>query len=305
MAFNNAYRGISGDEAKCSAILKVIDRLSPIQRLAVNMFYCDGLSAEKIADILDMTLDEANECIEKSVAYVSSRTGMDIDSELTELLTMDAQITYPQEDSKKFTQGALKEVIKRNEPKSTRKNKNFFRDLATTAAIVSIGTAMFTFGLIEFKADIFPQSKVDQVGSQQRIKDDDGVAGGISTDTNSEEKISDNSLAESTEFGETTFDTVEIVFDGGECNCGHINPKSVSITGLDVDAKTEEWGIVNRDNDKILLKGSKKEISEKLKILYKNKDYGNYTAEYSLKDKDGNEVKFKRNFQISKEGTQQ
>lgn len=74
----------------------------------------------------------------------------------------------------------------------------------------------------------------------------------------------------------------EILFASGDCNCGHANPKEMTLTDIEEDYESINWIIVNKDTQ-LTYEGQGSSITDDLKRLYTEKLDGNYTVTFTVK----------------------
>jgi hypothetical protein len=99
--------------------------------------------------------------------------------------------------------------------------------------------------------------------------------------------------------------TVEIAFDGGDCECGHINPDGASLSGLSDNAESIQWQIRDGTTDKILESGGGDTVGRALKAAgaFGN---GSYVLRFNVRYADGDFYNYSKKFVIDKqEGTTQ
>jgi RNA polymerase sigma-70 factor (ECF subfamily) len=89
----------------------------------------------------------------------------------------------------------------------------------------------------------------------------------------------------------------EIIFAGDDCDCGHINPHSISLTGREQGDSAPVWEI-RTDGDVRLASGDSAEISQIVQNMTDNARKGQYKVICILSDKSGNAVKMTREFLI-------
>jgi hypothetical protein len=90
----------------------------------------------------------------------------------------------------------------------------------------------------------------------------------------------------------------EIVFEGNDCECGHINPQSADIEYLIAGDSTPTWQILSEADGTVIFTGSTAELNAKLRQLSDARQDARYTLRGTLLNKKGNEVILERPFTI-------
>lgn len=88
----------------------------------------------------------------------------------------------------------------------------------------------------------------------------------------------------------------EIVFDQGDCDCGHVNPKKIYVKGISYNHKAS-WEIKSYDGRKVST-GTGDSISDESQKLIEGKLDGKYTAIFEITYDDGYSFIQKRDFTI-------
>jgi RNA polymerase sigma-70 factor (ECF subfamily) len=89
----------------------------------------------------------------------------------------------------------------------------------------------------------------------------------------------------------------EVAFVGDDCDCGHINPNGVAISGLEEGDSESAWVLMTKGGS-ILATGSNAEVMNMMLKLKKDGEAGEYTIICSLSDRYDNYIRMSRDFTI-------
>jgi RNA polymerase sigma-70 factor (ECF subfamily) len=92
----------------------------------------------------------------------------------------------------------------------------------------------------------------------------------------------------------------------GECACGHLNPASVNLAGIDTADTTQTWQIIRETGDadagergtEVIASGEGTDAAAALAGLYADKADGDYLMVFNVKDREGNTARIERRFHI-------
>jgi hypothetical protein len=88
-----------------------------------------------------------------------------------------------------------------------------------------------------------------------------------------------------------------ISFTGGNCECGHVNPGGVAVSGLLPGDENVTWRIED-ESGATIASGDGTNAGTKIAELEEKEAVGSYTMHFTLKDSDGNTVKLYRIFEV-------
>lgn len=80
---------------------------------------------------------------------------------------------------------------------------------------------------------------------------------------------------------EDAYKNGKIIFDGEDCDCGHVNPEKIQISGIEGTYNEIEWTIQS-ETGKIIASGTSDTVQNQLRQLYKDKEDGKYLASFAV-----------------------
>jgi len=89
-----------------------------------------------------------------------------------------------------------------------------------------------------------------------------------------------------------------IIFSGGDCECGHVNPKRITIYDLQGQNLEQDWMIARYSDGQVIYTGTGSIIEDPLKELYQQGADGGYIISYIRKNETGNSEEVKKFFWI-------
>ncbi|MDR0854253.1 MAG: hypothetical protein LBN34_07780 [Clostridiales Family XIII bacterium] len=89
-----------------------------------------------------------------------------------------------------------------------------------------------------------------------------------------------------------------IAFIGGECDCGHLNPKDAFVTGLNAAGGNFSWSIANADTEEVVATGTGDKLAGVFANLISSKADGDYTLNFVYTDEHGQKAIMNRGFHI-------
>jgi RNA polymerase sigma-70 factor (ECF subfamily) len=239
--------------------------LSEAKREAILMYYYDGLSYNEIADVTGKSTKAVSSNLSKAREELKQRLGdiMLRDNELKAIAGIPATSTVMGRAIEVRANKILpdeKLVGFKQKWMSSIKNETVpvKKPFHVTAIIAVAVTAVVFFGL---------------------------VLGGA--------YLGGNVSAEATPASEMGR---EIALVSDDCDCGHINPKSVDIANL-VDGDSEATWTISKAGV-VVFAGDKASVNAELNKLESEKSDGEYLLQCILQDKNKNEVKIERLFVI-------
>jgi hypothetical protein len=90
----------------------------------------------------------------------------------------------------------------------------------------------------------------------------------------------------------------ELVFEGGDCDCGHVNPDGVNVKDVRLGGGDTYWRVVANKDSQVIYEGAKDGVLRTFAALYDEKENGSYTVYYSHTDEQGNRIQINRGFII-------
>jgi RNA polymerase sigma-70 factor (ECF subfamily) len=90
----------------------------------------------------------------------------------------------------------------------------------------------------------------------------------------------------------------EIVFTGGDCDCGHINPQSAEVANLKPGDGEKTWEISSGADGAVIFKGDSIAVAAELMSLADSVKDGRFVLTCTFEDKDNKEITLKRAFTI-------
>lgn len=271
------------DESLREALLNTIKELPRRRRRAILLYYYEDLSQREIAQIMNVSESTVASNILRARKDIKekleAKTGVDIERDmeyasvklggipvLGQVLSADAATRFGPESIARLTGIDFSKV-----PSSPSKPANFSSGLG-----VKIATIVTTAGIICGGAFVAM----------------DGPKDGEATDsvppTNIEKPIEQPAA--------TLPENGQIVFSGGECDCGHENPNNITLKydAANVPGELEyAWELVDGAGS-VISQGAGRSID----ISDTNMVSGIYTAKFILSDKQGNILNVERDFEI-------
>lgn len=275
------------DKSLSNILLETIKELPKRRRRAVLLYYYEDLSQKEIAEVMDVSESTVASNILRAKKDIKekleSRTGMDIDDAMStqtakfaaipvlgQVLGADAAVQFGPESIAGLVNFDYKNVD--ISPKAGNPSSALGVKVAAlvTAAGVACGGAFIAVSQPADTADPAPQKK------QQ-----------VEIPVASTPEAVENTEPAMTESG-------EILFTGGDCDCGHENPELVILEYDDSEVAGEleyRWEIVG--NSGVVAEGSGTQADVPGSI-----SQGSYTAKFILTDENGNALNIERDFEI-------
>jgi RNA polymerase sigma-70 factor (ECF subfamily) len=91
----------------------------------------------------------------------------------------------------------------------------------------------------------------------------------------------------------------QIDFVGGDCECGHLNPRAASLGEPDIPAVLTTWNIADAETKEVLCEGEGTVVSSELRNLKTSARTGSYLLTFNIKDEDGGNYSVARIFDIT------
>ncbi|MDR0853717.1 MAG: sigma-70 family RNA polymerase sigma factor [Clostridiales Family XIII bacterium] len=89
-----------------------------------------------------------------------------------------------------------------------------------------------------------------------------------------------------------------ITFSGADCECGHINPHGMQLSGLAEGETLQSFEIENTADGSVIFAGNEADLNAELTRMADEEQEGEYKIVCRVNDKNGNEFTIKRNFVI-------
>jgi RNA polymerase sigma-70 factor (ECF subfamily) len=269
-------------------ILQTIAKLSPQRKQMIIMYFYDDLSYKEIAAAMDVTTSTVSTGIMRAKKVIKDNLNKAIekDSKLGKpgiigtvvgaALEYEAIGLYPDEsifrivssfsDKLASSQGAR---TKKKSPKS--EAKQLLQTVVISAAGIGIAivVGIQTFGEPSVKAQ--PEAEPP---------------------TQTEESY--------TAIEPASPEELEINFLSGECECGHLNPKGISLTG-EFKKSDVRWKIVKVREGEAISTGEGEDVSGELVRLFGEKRDGDYNLQFDFEGPDGCKYTLNRGFTIDTE----
>ncbi|MDR0853406.1 MAG: sigma-70 family RNA polymerase sigma factor [Clostridiales Family XIII bacterium] len=90
----------------------------------------------------------------------------------------------------------------------------------------------------------------------------------------------------------------DIVFTGGDCECGHVNPSGAEVGNLKDGDGEATWEIRNADGGDLIASGAGTDAGGIITEMVSADKVGDYTVFFKLQDADGNSINLDRAFKI-------
>ena len=277
------------DQSLSHTLLEIIKELPKRRRRAVLLYYYEDLSQKEISEVLGISESTVASNILRAKKDIKrkleERTGIDIDSEiksqgskyavvpvLGQIFGADAAVQFGPESVAALTNINF-QAVSETPPKVNSHSSGLGLKVAamvTAAGVVCSG------------AYIAVSEPVDPKGSEPVIKQQ------VEQPIASEPEVPTTTEPSFTEDG-------EVVFAGGDCDCGHENPGSITLNYDDSEATGEliyTWEIIGSSNNTIA-EGAGNQIDMPAGL-----SNGTYTAKFILTDEASNILNVERDFEI-------
>ncbi len=274
------------DQSLSNTLLETIKQLPKRRRRAVLLYYYEDLSQKEIAEVMDISESTVASNILRAKKDIKekleARTGMDIDSEMRSQVSKLAAVpvlgqVLGADAAVQFGPGSVANLVNSdfknadNSPKQGNHSTSLGVKIAAlvTAAGVACGGAFIALDTPAEKA----QDPPAPAQTEQPI---------------TEEPVDEPTLPAFTENG-------EIVFSGGDCDCGHENPSVITLdyNKNEIPGELEyRWEIVNEGGG-IVTEGTGESINVPAGLTQST-----YTAKFILTDEAGNIMNIERDFEI-------
>jgi RNA polymerase sigma factor (sigma-70 family) len=280
-------------------ILSVIDHLSPKRKRAVIMYYYDDMSQKEIAYALGISsatvstnIMRAKNLIKKEIEKIVAENEMPDNvgsgTVIGQLLASSAQILYP-DASLDITAQTLGGAMKDSSGALLQAKTATIG----TAKAASIGAK--AGGVIGTKTIAIITSAVIIVSGTGYIAMHDGdILGG--DDKTHAVAIEDGKVPSADVFaGEE--ESIQIVYTGGECDCGHLNPKSAILDDGDMEGQSY-WTITKLSDGNTIQTGVGTDASAILRKLIDTQQDGVYNLSFKYTTDSGYLYTLEREFAI-------
>jgi RNA polymerase sigma-70 factor (ECF subfamily) len=272
-------------------ILKVLDKLPPQRKRMIVMYYYDDMAYKDIAAALEITTSTVSTSIMKAkkmikkelekktgtlpgrASHLSALTvvGMAIDSE--------ANMLYPQSKIDSIAHSVSNMLDKGVQAAAG--------SSAQTAAHAGTGTGTGAFSVAGMKIVAVIIGSVIVVSG--------GAAGVLHQVKNSEAAAIKAEEAATVTMTAANADR-KINFIGGECECGHLNPKIAEMSGTAQPDSETTWQITGQEGE--IASGTGDEVTAPLEKLLDEKKDGEYKLTFINTAKNGHKVTLNREFVI-------
>jgi RNA polymerase sigma factor (sigma-70 family) len=267
-------------------ILRIIGKLPPQRKRIIIMYYYDDMSYKDIAYALGLTTStvstsimKAKKMIKKEIerktgALKSSAQALPALTVVGRVIDSDAALLFPQSRIDSIVHsvntavegGVLHTAIPNVAAKAVVVSVATQRVLVVTIAVVIV--------IIGSTINILHQSSVGE--------DDPSTL---------------PEVASVTEEAATPADLV-IAFTGGECECGHLNPKNAGISGTTPIGPDTTWQITDAVAGEEISAGTGEDVAAPIKALLKDKEDGTYRLIYTNTSETGHVITLSREFVI-------
>lgn len=263
------------DKDRANMLRGIIGNLPDQRRMIITMYYYDEMSYKEIAYALDMPMN--------TVASDLKRDKNQIKSELEKIEPINTADINKLAGIPVLSQ-VLSEQAKEQILPSSFDNimafthKKILADTAAKAApftlkkvcVVILCTAVFTTGIV--------------------------YATGFFNNTNDGNSQDSSSITTENAVNQPFTPTGEVIYKDSDCQCGHVNPKEITVTDMDEAYMDATWTITNiKTNEEI--KGEGISITNEVQNLLSQKKDGEYAVLFTLKYPEGN-LKMDRDFLI-------
>lgn len=269
------------DESLSKTLLDVIKELPKKRRRAILMYYYEDMSQNEIAQVMEISEATVASNILRAKndikAKLESRTGMNIDDKmqsqtanfaavpvLGQVFTADAAVQFGPESIAHLVNFGFKGVADAS-PKHLHNPSNLGIKVAaivTTAGVICSGAFIAISEPVSVEPDVAMPTTIEQPSDQS---------------------------------GTALSEDGKIIFTGGDCDCGHKNPRQIVLEYDESKVAGElqyKWEIVGGSNG-IVAEGSDKTVD-----VPGGMSTGDYTARYTLADKNENILIIERDFVV-------
>jgi RNA polymerase sigma-70 factor (ECF subfamily) len=259
------------DELLSKQIYELVLSLSEKQREAILLYYYEDLNYKEISAVTGQTIQTVSTNLMKARNMLKKKLSKSDAHNKAALATMPASATalgrvlkdqstiVMPDDKLAVIEGRWTEAIKTMHMPAGQ-SRHILKS-AIGAAAVAVVFLGVVFGIMTFG-------------------DANASAGDLATPT------------------DTSGISAEIIFWDGDCECGHINPKSVAISDADGKVYETKWEISLADGGDVLFVGNEAEASAKLRALESTDQDGKYLITCILSDSKGDAGKLSRPFTI-------
>jgi RNA polymerase sigma-70 factor (ECF subfamily) len=268
------------DEALRGRLYELVTQLPEKAREAIILYYYEGLSYKEIAQVTGTT----TKTVSTNLIYARNKlkkklSDLDNTTEIADMSSMPAVAATStvmgralSAESLKYLPDERMAVIEQRVLESIHAQPFSAAKSAGQAAAVVKATLSIAAAVMLFFGAVF-------------------FAGGLRADTDG---VSAETVAVTNPV--TSEARSEIVFLGGDCECGHINPSSVKIANLSDADRQPIWQIFEAGSTAPLVTGGEAEAAAELAALTEKGQDGSYTITCSYTDGGQKEVKLKRSF---------
>lgn len=284
----------------------VMSELSANGKTAIFLRYSESLNSSEISEIMNIPEGEVHGILSISEDYLMEE--MDNANILEELPEF-------------FQKDINKELVNEAEPVEdiprvtyTKSKKVNFRKIILIAAAITLLSSFVVFALtfllpndspsekeegvptVEIQEDKDPQTPTDEAISNEKITNND--VNQSSNEKNSTPNSTNSTVTPSPKGDEIQGKNGQIIFTSKDCDCGHVNPTDVVISGLTGEEENFSWEITSNKTGKVVASGNGIKIAPIISGLYSDGKNGNYLLTIKYKDIEGNGVWIKRIFTI-------
>lgn len=234
--------GVLEEREQNRAIMRVLEGLPDKQRETVVLYYFDELSYKEIAEVMGITMSTVSTNIMKAKKKIKKELELGI----AVAIKADAASKYPAIAVERFSHicdGGIRDVLVQAGQSAS----------ASAPATVSGHAASHSFGHIA-------SLKIAAIITSLTVVVTGGVL--VVTQPGAGEILAGNApdVAQATatiDRGDGVYDPdIEIALTGGDCECGHVNPKAaVAVIGDDGGGSITGWKIVSRADSSVAANG--------------------------------------------------
>jgi RNA polymerase sigma-70 factor (ECF subfamily) len=261
------------DEELSDKVYEIVSTLPEKRREAILMYYYDDLSYKEIAKITGNSIKTVSSNISKARAMIKEKLNLNSKSDLGMLSVGGGSTVMSRIFEQQATKHVSSESLNAFEKTWTSSIKTMKYPVTKSRHILKAVTAVAVTGAVFVGAVVF--------------------AHGGGTDVIANQPPPVAAVADSEILNDR-----EIIFAGGDCECGHVNPSSGQISNSEAGDSEAVWKIRTVDSEKALYTESGTTPNKILTTIEKENKTGKYTLEATLTNKAGYIITIERNFEI-------
>jgi RNA polymerase sigma factor (sigma-70 family) len=287
-------------------LLDAVDRLPPKRKRTIIMYYYDDMSQKEIAYALGISLKTVStnilrakkmlkEELEKNMNTKGDENVANSTTVLGELLATSAAALYPDVSLDLAAKIIIPPVIKGSTATvGTMKATTGAAKLGTIWS--KVGASLGTKGIAAIAGSVIVVSGIGAIAINDNQTGDgtENIRPAVSVPA-------EQPNAQTTSTEGTAVASMKINFPGGECECGHLNPKEADLEGLPEGDWTATWKITDTADGSVISEGEGLDAGTELIGLYNKKKDGLYKLTFRYSANNGHAYTLDRDFAIDTE----